>query len=56
MKSAQNNNSTFRTLNVRPPLTVTPTETPTVTPTELTETPTTGYQQDDRPPTVGREQ
>jgi len=56
MKSALNNNSTFRTLNVRPPLTVTPTETPTDTPTELTETPTTGYQQDDRPPTVGREQ
>ncbi|NDC72874.1 MAG: hypothetical protein EBZ62_05380, partial [Sphingobacteriia bacterium] len=45
MKSALNNNSTFRTLNVRPPLNDDP---PTV--------PEIGGQKDDRPPTVGRGQ
>jgi hypothetical protein len=45
MKSALNNNSTFRTLNVRPPLNDDP-----PTGSEI------GGQKDDRPPTVGRGQ
>lgn len=45
MKSALNNNSTFRTLNVRPPLNDDPS-----TGSEI------GGQKDDRPPTVGRGQ
>jgi hypothetical protein len=45
MKSALNNNSTFRTLNVRPPLNDDP-----PTGCEI------GGQKDDRPPTVGRGQ
>jgi len=45
MKSALNNNSTFRTLNVRPPLNDDPPTGPEI-----------GGQKDDRPPTVGRGQ
>jgi hypothetical protein len=45
MKSALNNNSTFRTLNVRPPLNDDPPTAPEI-----------GGQKDDRPPTVGRGQ
>jgi len=41
MKSAQNNNSTFRTLNVRPPLTNPPTTAPTDVTVSPTVTPTT---------------
>jgi len=41
MKSAQNNNSTFRTLNVRPPLTDPPTTAPTDVTVSPTVTPTT---------------
>jgi len=41
MKSAMNNNSTFRTLNVRPPLTNPPTTAPTDVTVSPTVTPTT---------------